>query len=825
MEIRFAIAAGLIVAVLATETRAQAVDVTPQWQRTLEFEVRATDTTSHGGAPSRTMLPDGDLVLATRADDTTLLLRRVAPDGTVVRSARASVPTLSSSNTVLVVRNDAASGDILVMAGSGQFCGLQRFDSSLARRWSMTLPADPQMATCMDLAVLDDGSAIALQFGALSRITAQGAVAWDVLNGDDARYFAGHAMALGTDGTIWIAGQGDLIAQGANHVAVQRFTPTGLRLPADVVACTGCVSTIPMDVSLGSNGEVFVVGVGGAPQRGFFVRYAGDGTRLVLAESESDRYLKVVVDDAGNVYGQSTIQVHRIDPANGSALWGRAASDSVAVDDGVVATRILAGTFTLVAVRLDGNGAETWQTTLSKSVSPISSPTTGMREGSLASWLIHDSQGTTGNCNYRPRLVRVSAANGSATDAWFCSALAGQRAVALDARDGVGSLVATEHHLTAFASDGSPRWQVETCALCASQSVGYTRWSGAVLRTDGGAWAIEAMRETSAILSPWQLSVRGIAADGTIGAPFVLGSESLSPEGLIIRRTADDGLVVLRSIVDQQFSTVFYHRFDAAGEQIASWTFPMPDSSTMLRSMRLLVDGGLVFVSEGVLFCMVGCNSIHVGITRIHANGSLAWHYGFGEAVEPAEVALEPDGSASALLPLAPSGVIHRRMINAEGIAGADVPVPGIEIWARVRELSALLSGRQVAVFDGLSSYGIALLDTQGHVTATRELNPQTLPFITTGAHGFLTTDYLVPDADAELLSATNLQTTARFRFPGSTLATASPTTYGMWSTLDDGKVYGTTTVTDANGARQLAHARFNVPGSGADRIFAHGFD
>ena len=65
----------------------------------------------------------------------------------------------------------------------------------------------------------------------------------------------------------------------------------------------------------------------------------------------------------------------------------------------------------------------------------------------------------------------------------------------------------------------------------------------------------------------------------------------------------------------------------------------------------------------------------------------------------------------------------------------------------------------------------------------------------------------------------------AKFRFPGSTLATASPTTYGLWSTLDDGRVYGTTTVTDANGARQLAHSRFNVPGSDADRIFGHGFD
>lgn len=834
MEIRLRLALGVIAAMLGTDSRAQAIDVSPQWQHTLEFEARAMDTISLGRAPSWALLPDGDVVVATRVDNTTLLLRRVAPDGAVRHAARASVPWLSSNNPTLVVRTDAASGDILVMAGSDLSCGLQRFDGNFARRWSITLPAHPQISTCMDLAVGDGGAVIALQFGGLSRIAADGSVAWSVLNGDDGYYLAGHAMTLGNDGTIWVAGRGDLIANGADHVAVQRFAPTGTRLPADTLACSGCVASSPGGIVRTPDGDVVVVGLGSGAQGAFVLRYAPDGSRLYFAQHPAPGYRNVVMDDGGGLYAWASPdtmsgEVRHLDADDGAVVWSRPARDITGSSDGVVVTQAdETPDAAIAAVGFNAAGVEQWRHTLPGATSG-SEMSRGLRVDNRVTWL---AQGIlTGNipCPASVRLVSAEIVNGSPTEAAFCAMPAEARVVAQDALDGVGSLVATEHHLIAFMPDGRERWRAETCAMCAPQSAGYSSWVDVVLRADGGAWAIESAREESGTLSPLTLSVRRIGADGTLLQAHSLGSTWLGPDSLNLERAADEGIVVLESSTfDSGSAQVRYTRLDGEGSLVGQGSYPMPDSQTMLRSARVLTDGSVVFVSEGVIFCDVVCYPVQVGITRVEASGVPMWNYWFPQSLDPPAVGLEPDGSANAVLPLPPSYLTHRRAINPEGIAAADVPVPAMVPGAWLQELSPLVDDRQTVVFMSSSAYGVALLDALGHITATRSIYPHNYwPQVASSPHGFLTTDSVLRDADAELLSASDLQTLVRFRLAGSALPTSThgAYVYGRWSMPGDGSVYGATTVFDANGARQLALARFNVPGSSADRIFAHGFE
>lgn len=823
--IRIAATVGILLATLAP-AHAQPFEASPQWMRTLEFEVAATDTPSMGQAPSWATLPDGDIVVATRGDEAHLLLRRIAPDGSIHRSARASAPLPDPGNTFFVVRTDAASGDILVLAGAQTYCALHRFDSGFVRRWQVVLPVYPQMATCMDLAVLDDGSAIALQHGGLSRIGTDGSVAWTISNGDDGRYLVAHAMALGADGVIWIAGRGDLIAQGGNHVAVQRFTPAGLRLPVDTIACTGCIGTIPTDMTRAANGDVFVVGRGTSPQKGFLARYAADGTRLILVERESIGYRKVEVDDGGRVYAHSGIgEVHRVDPADGAVLWDRPADDIVEGVDGVVAVRLSQSGSELVAAQLDSDGEPSWQATLSGFFSPGFSIPPGFRAGAHARWLMGDAAGAPNACGSRVRFLSLALADGDVVETRFCAMPAQARAVALDVREGTGSLITTEHHLAAFTPDGMLRWQVETCPLCLPRTAGYSSWVDAVLREDGGAWAIEAVRETSGISSPLALYARRIGADGVPTLSFALGSESLSIYGLVIRRSTDDGLVVLRSTANVPNTRVEYRRFDAGGQLVASEDHSMPDPNTSLRSARMLPDGGISFASMGDVICFIGCPPFYVGVTRLGAAGNIVWQAFFEESVET-NVALEADGSASALFRGA-AGVLHRRGFAADGTVGPDMPVNGLDLLAWIEELSPAVDDRQTVAYSAPSSSGVALMDAEGNIVATRTLYPHNRPLVLPSPHGFLTTDSILLDADADLLSAGNLETRVRFRFPGSALPTSTQGAYvyGRWSMPDDGSVYGATTVIDANGARQLAIARFNVPGSAADRIFTHGFD
>ena len=832
MEIRFRVAVtlGCLLAIASTAS-AQSFDASPQWLHTLEFDGLSSETVSDplAESPSWASLADGDIVLATRANDTNLLLRRIAPDGSIRRAARSSFPHLDFPSTRFVVRSEAASGDIVVMVGSHYACFVRRYDPDLALRWEINLSDDSPQSRCVDLALSADGSAIALRGGRLSRITADGSLAWTIADGDDGYRLIAKAMAIGIDGTIWLLTRGDLIAQGIDHVAVQRFTPDGQRLPADVIGCTDCMSTIPGDIATTANGEVVAVGSGGSPLKAFFTRYASTGERLAHVERIGLSYRHFAIDDAGAIHVLAFVpdapgEVHRLDQESGEVLWSRPAYGLIAADSGVVVTRkVGAG---LHAVRLDATGAELWNNAILANFDSPDLISRGFRTGTRAAWLIHGDRTFTATCNVVPRLTSLSIADGSMLESEFCTHPVESRIVALDAIAGTGSLAVTRNRLTAFDTYGTQRWYAETCPLCRPQAAGSSIWVDAVLHENGSAWAIEAVRETSGVISPWQLSARLFGADGTPLQAQTLGSAPFGLPSLIVKSAPDGGIAVLRNLSSGPGTTrVEYTRLDDDAVVTGQGSYAMSDSQTVLRSARVLPDGGLAFVSDGDVFCTVGCNPVQASITRIAADGTVIWHYGFAESVDVPAVALEPDGSASAVLPIPPSYLTHRRAISAEGIAATDVPVPAMAPAAWLPELSPLVDGRQTVVFMNSFVYGIALLDALGNITATRAIYPQNQPLVTPAPHGFLTTDFVLREADADLLSAVDLETLVRFRFPGSTFSNTSSSTYGKWSVPDDGSIYGATTVIDASGARQLAIARFNVPGSEAERIFTDGFD
>ncbi|MBN8481028.1 MAG: hypothetical protein J0L88_05480 [Xanthomonadales bacterium] len=815
-------------AFIVSIAQALAFDASPQWLRTLEFEGLSAETVSDpiADTPSWASLPDGDTVLATRGDDTTLLLRRIAPDGGIRHTARSFVAHLDRDTTRFVVRSEANSGDIVVMIGSNTRCLVRRYDRDFALRWEIDLTDDSVLPQCVDLALPGDGSAITLHRQRLARIGMDGQLAWSIADGDDGYRLVAAAMAIGIDGTIWVVARGHLVAQGADSVSVQRFTSTGERLPADVIACTGCSSMIPGDIDVTTNGEVVAVGTGGSPMTAFFGRYAADGTRLAYVERVGYGYRRLAIDDVGSIHVLAVVpdapgEVHRLDPA-GEILWSQPAYDLVAADAGVVVTRIVDVT-RIEAVRLDAAGSMQWRTELLSNFDHPNVLSRGFRTGPRVAWLIQGDRTITADCNVAPRLAFASIASGAMLEREFCTRPFESRIVALDAVGGTGSLAVTEHHATAFDADGTPLWQAETCPLCRPHAAGSSIWVDAVLHEDGSAWLIEAVRESTAVTSPWSLFARRFAPDGTPLHEQTLGSTPFGPGSLVVRRAPNGGIAVLYGVMGE--FVVRYTQLDGKAGVIGQGSYPMPDNQNVLRSARVMADGGLAFVSEGVLFCFTGCNPVTVGITRIAADGTLIWHYGFDESTEPPAVALEPDGSASAVLPLPPTYVTHRRTISAAGIVSADVPVPAMVTAAWLQELSPLLDDRQTVVFMNSFAYGIALLDTLGNIIATRAIYPQNQPLVTAGPHGFLTTDFVLREADADLLSAVDLETIARFRFPGSTLPDSSSATYGKWSVPDDGSLYGATTLIDAHGARQLAVARFNVPGSEAERIFADGFD
>lgn len=810
---------------LALSISARAIDVSPQWMHTPAFEGRSSDTPSLGDAPSWATLQGGDIVVATRADDYTVLLRRLTADGSVVHSSRASVPLLRAGSAAIVVRTDPANSDIVVLAGSDLFCGLQRFNDDFSRQWSITIPGSEQMSSCLDLAVLDDGSALVLRHGSLSRVDTSGSVVWTIENGDDNHYLDAYAMVLGIDDTIWIAGRGDLIdGQSANHVAVQRFTPSGGRLAADVVACSGCISTVPGGIARGPDGEVYVVGFGGSPQKGFFARYAADGTRLLLTEHADTGYRDVVSDDSGAVFAQTfSDEVRRLGAIQGSVLWTRPAVGLVGVDDGVVLLQRSDSNFDLVAVRLDGAGDETWREPISTDFPDFATAPSGLREADRVSWLISDARPLSDTCGSGPRFVSLAHTDGMAIERVFCDMPIEPRSVALDSREVAGVALLTDARLMTFAADGALRWQAQSCSLCNPGNIGFPTWAGAVLRTDGGAWVLERQRSSAGPVSRWDLFAKQFDVDGSLLASIPLGPDRSSFGGTTLLLAPDDGLIVLTPFDEPESAPAIIHqRIDGSGQLFANSVMPMPELSTMVRSARVLDDGGISFATVGLVICTVGCPPFHVGITRVDVAGTILWQYFFGESVE-AEVALEADGTSSALLRDA-GGTLVRRPVAANGVTGADVAVVGMDLLARIEELSPMLGGHHAVVFSGPGNSGIALLDTQGMVLATRNLHPQTLPLVTLSVHGFLTTDYLERDADADLLSTESFETTARFRFPESALP-ISPSTFGRWSVLDQGEVYAATTVIDGNGVRQLAIARFNVPGTDAERIFTSGFD
>lgn len=368
--------------------------------------------------------------------------------------------------------------------------------------------------------------------------------------------------------------------------------------------------------------------------------------------------------------------------------------------------------------------------------------------------------------------------------------------VALDAREDVGALVATGSWLEAFTPQGSSRWG--HAAPAGSQ------WRDAVLRQDGGAWVLEVASEPSAgVPSRWAMLLHRIGPDGTTRERRPLGTTPYGrPEeqGRLLP-SSDDGVVVL-STQPGNFSLVMsYERYDRDGQPLNG---AAQDASLrpVLEAMRILPDGGVSYVTRSA-------DSGRIDLKRIDRHGALSGWYAPGDG-EHAVIAIEPDGTASALV-TSPGRGARRESIDLLGYASAEVAVPALPLDIELKAVSPFIGGRQVAAYRSAGTGHLAVVDRRGRVASSRAFDTGSSAHIVTSALGMLATDEDTRDADAELLSTTDLTTLARFRLTGSARATAGDVTPGMWRMLDSGIVYGVSDMIDAGNVRGPAIARFDV--------------
>lgn len=803
-------------------------DITPQWLHVLERSTSSRDSMTAPEHRAWARLSGGDTVLATRIDTGSLLLRRFAPDGSLVRSQRVAAAGFGNDSPVIVVQADPLGGGFALLAGSGPYCGLQRFDADLRRVWIVTLPGEsPGGGACSRLEFLTDGSLLAMRSRNLARIAADGTVVWVVNNGDDGRYFWASNFLVDSNSVIWVAGQGDLLGSGGNEAAVLRFTLDGARLPADTFLCTTCVASRATDLAGLPDGDIIVSGQSGSNQPGFVARYAGDGQRRFLTDATAGiGYAQVAVDSAGSIHVLATTNnepshVHRLDGTNGSVLWTASGSGVVGLDSGVAVTRTIGAAQTIVSIDLAGN--ERWSRPIAGNATATVSR--GAWHGARIEWLVQGDLVATASCGIAPRLVSLDLTGENGMTLHACAMPAEDRIVALDAREDHGMLATTPQRLIAYAPSGALRWQAERCPAC-PPGAGFTRWVTAVLRNDGGAWAVEAVQDTSDLFSPWSKSLQHIGNDGLTLATIPLGNEIESFAQLRLLVAGDDSVVVLQSRSTPESTAVIGWHIDAGGHVLGVNELAVPDqhSDFEIRSARRLADGGALYVTQGMPICMVGCPPFHVEIVRTQATGQLGWRHTFAQDLD-VEVALGDDGTATAVFGLAPTGAMHRRTIAADGMAGVDQALPGVPIASWVWALSPIVQERQLMLSTSFDDHEGRLLDAAGASVATRALYSGYPPILATSHHGHLLTEMRIITNDAELLDPATLQTRAAFHLPSSALAT-DPNLPRQWRMLDDGSTYAAAMVLSGHGVRQLAVARFMVPGSpAADLVFHDGFD
>lgn len=812
----------------ATLIAAQPIpEITPQWLHMLERSTSSRDSMTASEHRPWAHLSGGDTVLATRIDAGSLLLRRFAPGGSLVRSQRVAAAGLGNDSPVIVVQADPLGGGFALLAGSGPHCGLQRFDADFRRVWSLALPGEsPGAGTCRGLVFLADGSLLSLRFGSLARIAQDGTVIWVVNNGDDGRYLWASNFLVDSNSVIWVAGQGGLLGSGGNEAAVLRFTLDGTRLPADTFLCTTCIASRATDLVSLPDGDIIVSGRSGSNQPGFVARYSGDGQRRFLTDATASiGYAQVAVDSAGSIHVLATTNnepshVHRLDGTNGSVLWTASGSGIVGLDAGVAVTRTIGAAQAIVSI--DPAGNERWSRPIAGNATATVSR--GAWHGTRIEWLVQGDLLATAGCGIAPRLVSLDLTGENGTTLHACAMPAEDRIVALDAREDHGVLATTPQRLIAYAPSGAVRWHAERCPAC-PPGVGFTRWVTSVLRNDGGAWAVEAVQDTSDLLSPWSRSLQHIGNDGATLATIPLGSEMESFAQLRLLVAADDSVVVLQPRSEPESTAVIGWHIDAGGNVLGVNELAVPDqySGFEIPSARRLADGGALYVTRGVPICMVGCQPFHVEIVRTQATGELGWRHTFAQDLD-VEVALGDDGDATAVFSLAPTGAMHRRAIAADGMAGPNQVLPGIPIASRVWALSPVVQERQLMLSTSFDVHEGRLLNAAGSTVATRALYSGYPPILATSNHGHLLTDMQAITNDAELLDPANLQTRFAFHLPSSALAT-DPNLPRQWRMLDNGRTYAAAMVLSAYGVRQLAVASFTVPGSVAETIFQDGFD
>ncbi len=390
--------------------------------------------------------------------------------------------------------------------------------------------------------------------------------------------------------------------------------------------------------------------------------------------------------------------------------------------------------------------------------------------------------------------------------AWQHVAGPDERVYSLDAREGIGALARTSSLLAGYAPDGTRRWQLGACASCIPWTTGYAMWRLAILRTDGGAWAIRSVQNGSGAASRSSLYAVRIGPDGRVRGETLLDDDFF--DGVLGNVDDADGFAVVLDVLPTDTPTIDYVRFDRDGAEVGRGAYAGWSRGNRLRDSRVLSDGDMVVELGENDLCFLGCDLPRTGILRIRPAGTLAWRYDFEPHVLPT-VALDTRGGASALITRL-DGIAAVRSITPDGIAHDETIAQGF-VDASFYGLAPRIGGRQLVMYAerNVSTTRLGLMDRRSHLSAQRDI-PYSWPYPAPTAFGYIGSGLGDATADAELLSPSTLATMARFHFEGD--VAPDPNAGSAWHILDSGIVYGAGAVTRDDGSRQLVVARFDLP-------------
>jgi outer membrane protein assembly factor BamB len=787
--------------------------VYPQWIASFARDVLAYDNITLSPEPTSVRMADGDAIVVTAAAEG-LLLRRFAPDGTLLRTRIEAVDPYSS----ILVKADVAADSLYVMTsmdwGSN---ALLRFDAALERAWSVDIACGAFCDSAYaGLEVLSDGSAVTMRVSHLARVQRDGTTRWAVDNFVEGLSVTASALAVDGDDTIWVAAQTFANPNQAESF-VMRFDAQGERLSADHVTCSACAMSTAIDIDVLADGSATVVGTTGSQPASFFARYAAGGEPLIrtVPSDAAVTFGRVTHDANGAIYVGALYDstVRRIDPETGAVLWTREARDFVAQDDGISTVSYNDDTTTTTAVSYSASGEYRWQRALSDDGSArIGHPSAS---GTFVDFLVQEPTPSAAPCSVYPHLLSVDAKGSLTSMPTPCRAVPSTAVYrSFDARAGIGALVNLSYALVAYTPDGVVRWRAQACEWCSPTDASITQWGDGALLADGGAWAIERVRYLPQ-LPDGQTLIKRIDATGSETLAIPAAAQNTDVAGARISAFGDD-VIALQPI--RNGGGITWQRVRADGSEFAVHNYSIPDPGTFrIDDARLLDDGGVILVAKGEYSCSVGCSPHYVTILRLKADGTLAWRYLFAESA--AAIALAADGTARAALWSYPAGVVLRSF----DAAGAATEITSTEVPAEEPlQLAGPIDGRWLLCSRGESAYSLSLIDAAGHVVASREQQAFAAPIRSSSADGFLVETS--PIGGAELLDPRTLEPKVRFD-AGSVTGVMS---YGNmpWRVLDDGSVYGGLGFVTADNDYRTTLAYFAIPGSAfSDRVFTSGFD